>query len=137
MTQQCHLASMAAQLSSTGISLHNLLPHIPSIHLSAVNSSPRPGIAPQSLNSSSQPLCLPEACVPVRAMYGCSKDCLVLIPFRLPQSICFTLNLQHFSYDSDNYPDVGIGPLLPFPHPPRAGPVLLTLLFIPLVPSSY
>ena len=30
----------------------------PSIRLSAVNSSPRPGIAPQSLNSSSQPLSL-------------------------------------------------------------------------------
>ena len=38
---------------------HNLLPHIPSIHLSAVNTSPRPGIAPQSLNSSSQLLHLP------------------------------------------------------------------------------
>ena len=34
-------------------------PHIPSVPLSAVNSSPRPGIAPQSLNSSSQPLHLP------------------------------------------------------------------------------
>ena len=53
------LASLAAGLSSTGISHHSLLPHIPSIHLSAVNSSPRPGIAPRSLNSSSQPLCLP------------------------------------------------------------------------------
>ena len=30
-----------------------------------------------------------------------------------------------------------IGPLLQFPHSPRAGPVLLTLLFFPLVPSSY
>jgi len=29
------------------------------LHLSAVNSSPRPGIAPQSLKLSSQPLCLP------------------------------------------------------------------------------
>ena len=38
---------------------HSLLPHIPMIHLSAVNSSPRPGIAPQSLISSSQPLPLP------------------------------------------------------------------------------
>ena len=35
------------------------LPHIPSIHLSAVNSSPRPGTAPQSPNSSSQLLHLP------------------------------------------------------------------------------
>ena len=32
---------------------------------------------------------------------------------------------------------MGIGPLLQFPHPPRAGPVLLILLFTPLVPSSY
>ena len=35
-TQQYRLASMAAQLSSTGISHHNLLPHTPSICLSAV-----------------------------------------------------------------------------------------------------
>ena len=54
MTQQYRLASMAAWLSSTGISHLSLLPHIPSIHLSAVNNSPRPGIAPQSLNSSFQ-----------------------------------------------------------------------------------
>ena len=32
---------------------HNHLPHIPLIHLFAVNRSPHPGIAPQSLNSSS------------------------------------------------------------------------------------
>ena len=59
VTQQYHLASMAPWLSSTSISHHNLFPHIPSICLSAVNSSPRPGIAPQSLNSNSQPLRLP------------------------------------------------------------------------------
>ena len=56
MTQQYHLASMAAQLFSTGISHHNLFPHLPLIRLSVVSSSPCPGIAPQSLNSSSQPL---------------------------------------------------------------------------------
>ena len=33
--------------------------------------------------------------------------------------------------DSDNCPDVGIRPLLQFPHLLRAGPVLLTLLFSP------
>ena len=70
-------------------------------------------------------------------MYGCGKDCLILIPFRLPQISCFTLSLKCFSSDSDNCPDVGIGPLLQFPHPPRAGPVLLTPLFFPLLPSSY
>ena len=57
--------------------------------------------------------------------------------FRLPHSSCFTLRLKCFSSDSDNCLDVGIRPLLPFPHPPRAGPSLLTLLFLPLVPSSY
>ena len=59
MTQQYHLASMAARLSSTGISHHNLLPRIALTHLSEVNSSPHSGIAPQSLNSSSQLLHLP------------------------------------------------------------------------------
>ena len=62
-------------------------------------------------------------------MYGCGKDCLILIPFRLPQISCFTLSLKCFSSDSDNFPDVGIGHLLQFPHQPRTGLVLLTLLF--------
>ena len=59
VTQQYHLAFMAARPSSSGISHYSLLPHIPSICLSAVKSSPCSGIAPQSLNSISQPLCLP------------------------------------------------------------------------------
>ena len=128
---------MAAWLSSTGISHHNLLPHLPSLRVSAVNSSPHPGIAPQSLNS--PPSCCPfqETCIPAQSMYGCGKDCLILIPFRLPQISYFTLSLKYFSFDLDSCPAVGIGPLLQFPYPPRAGPVLLTLLFFPLVPSSY
>ena len=56
VTQHYRLASMAAWRSSTGISHHSLLPHIPWICLSAANRSPHPGIAPRSLNSSSQPL---------------------------------------------------------------------------------
>ena len=76
-------------------------------------------------------------CIPVQGMHGCSKDCLILIPFRLPQISCFTLSLKSFSSDSDNCPDVGIGPLFQFPHPPRVGLVLLTLPFFLLVPSSY
>ena len=124
---------MAAWLSSTGISHHNLLPHIPSICLSSVNSSPHPGIAPQSLNSSSQPLCLLGDLHPVLGMYGCSKNCLIFIPFRLPQISCFTLSVKHFSSDSDNCPKVGIRLLLQFHHPQREGPVLLTLLFFPLI----
>ena len=135
MTQHYCLASMAARLSSTGISHYNLFPHIPSICLSLVNSSPRPGIAPQSLNSSSQLLRLPGDQHQGICVYG--KDCLILNPFRLPQVSCFTLRLKCFSSDSDNCPSVGIGSLLLFSHPPREGLVLLTLLFFPLVPSSY
>ena len=70
-------------------------------------------------------------------MYGCGKDCLILIPLRLPQISYFPLNLKCFSSDPDNCPNVEIRPLLQFPHPPRAGPVLLTLLFFPLFPLSY
>ena len=126
-----------AWLSSTGISHHNLLPHIPLIHLSAVNSSPHPGIAPQSLNSSSQPLCLPGTCTPVWGMHGCSKDYLIFIPFRLPQISCFTLSLKCFSSDSDNCRDVGIGRLFQFAHLLGADQVLPTLSFPLLDPSSY
>ena len=53
----------------------------------------------------------------------------------LPQISCFTLSFTCFSSDSDSCPSVVIGPLLQFPHPPRAGPFLLTLLVFPLVPS--
>ena len=137
MTQQYFLASMASQLSSTGISHHNLLLHILSMCLFAANRSPRPGIAPQSLNSSFQPLLLPGDLHPCRGMYGCGKDCLLLIPFRLPQISCFILSLKCFSYYSDTCPKVGIRPLLQFPHTSRAGPVLPTLLFFPLVLLSY
>ena len=110
-----------------------LCPHL------RVNSSPRPRIAPQSLNSSSLVLCctFQGLYIPVPGMYGCGKDCLILIPFRLPQISYFTLSLKCFSFDSDICPNVGIGPLLQFPHLLRAGTVLLTLLFFPLVPSSY
>ena len=64
-------------------------------------------------------------------MYGCGKDPLILIPFRLLQISCFPLSLRCFSSDSDNCPDGGIGPLLQFPNLLRAGPVLLTLLCFP------
>ena len=49
----------------------------------------------------------------------------------------FTLSLKCFSSDSDNCLAVGIGPLLQFPYLLRAGPVLLTLLFFPFLPTSY
>ena len=70
-------------------------------------------------------------------MYGCGKNCLILIPFRIPQISCFTLSLKCFSSDSNNCPAVGFDPLPQIPTQLRAGPVLVTLLFFPLVPSSY
>ena len=73
--------------------------------------------------------------MPVQFMYGCSKHCLILIPFRLLQISCFPLSFKCFSSGSDNYPNVQIGPLLQVPHLPRAGPILLTLPFFP--PSSF
>ena len=75
-------------------------------------------------------------CVPAWGVYSCDKDCLILIPFRLPQISCFTLSLKCFSSDSDNCPKVVTGPLFQFPHPLRTDPVLLTLLFFPLVRFS-
>ena len=69
--------------------------------------------------------------VPVQGMYDCGKDCLSLIPFRLPQISWFTLSLKCFFSGSDSCPSVGIGPLLQFPHLLRAGSILLTLLFSP------
>ena len=107
-----------------------------------------PSVSPQSMAalalgllhnlSTPAPSCctFQGTCVPVQGLYGCGKDCLILIPFRLPQVSCFTPSLKCFYSDSDNCPAVGMGLLFQFPHPPRAGPVLLTLLFLPLVPSS-
>ena len=112
MTQLHHLASLAVWLSSTGIFHHNLLPHIPWIHLSEVNSSAHPRFSPQSLNSSSQPLCLLGDLRPCQGYVWLCKDCLILIPFRLSQISCFTLSLKCFSSDSDDCSNVGIGPLL-------------------------
>ena len=53
-------------------------------------------------------------------MYGCSKDCLILIPLRLPQISSFSLSLKCFSSDSDNCPNVGIRPPDSVP-PPTEG----------------
>ena len=65
------------------------------------------------------------------------KDCLILVPFRLPEISCCTLSFECFSSDSDSCPDAGIRPLLQFPHPPRASPVPLTPLFFHLALWSY
>ena len=70
-------------------------------------------------------------------MYDYSKECLILIAFRLPQISCFTLSLKCFCSDSDSCPNVEIGCLLQFSHLLMAGQVLLTLLLFPLVPLIY
>ena len=95
---------------------------------------------PSTWNCSTIPKLQLPAAAPSRGpafLPGCGKDCLVLIPFRLPPISCLTLSLKCFSSDSDNCPSVGIRSLLQLPQPPRAGPVLLTLLFFPRVPLPY
>ena len=66
-------------------------------------------------------------CYVVHSMYWC----------RLPQISGFILSLKCFSSDPDSYSKGGMENLLQFSHLPRAGRVLLTLLFFPLAPSSY
>ena len=130
---------MAAWLSFTSISHHNFFPHIPSICLSAVNSSPRPVMAPQVLKSSSQqavfsrrPAFLPGVCMAAARTVWLSfhlgfHRLAVSLSALNSSPLTRTIALMWGS----------IGPLLQFPHPPRAGPILLRLLFFPLVPSSY
>ena len=132
----------ACRLSSTA-----LLPWLPDFPPPAFPTMISSLTSPQSVSLQStaaltlgllhNPTPAPSCCafqgtsVPVQCMYGCSKDCLILIPFRLPQVSCSTLSLKCFSSDSDNCPFVGIRSLLQVPHLLRAGPVLLTLLFFP------
>ena len=124
MTQQYHLASIALWLSSTVISHHDLLPHIPLTCPSTINSCPGPRIAPQSLNSSSQLLHLLGNLHPWPGYVWLRQWVyMILIRFRLPQISCFTLSRKCFSSDSDNYPDVMIRPRLQFPtHQGRSSP---------------
>ena len=87
---------MAAWLSSTGISHHNLFPHLPSIRLSESTAVLALGLlyTPQ--------IPTPSCCsfqgtlIPVWGTYGYSKDCLILIPFRMPKISYFTLSLKMF-----------------------------------------
>ena len=96
--------------------LHRHFPGSPPLH--PLNPSlqsqrqPSPCDCSTIPNSSSQALPLPGDQHSCLVCVWLCKDCLILIPFRLPQISCFTLNLKYFSSDSDNCPDVGIGPLL-------------------------
>ena len=71
-------------------------------------------------------------------MYGCNKDCVILIPFRPPQISCFTLSLKCFSSDQKIALMWGSDPCFSSASRPRAGPGQLTLVFPPssfLLPS--
>ena len=131
---------MAAQLSSIGISHHNLLPHFPSIRLSTFNAALTLGLLHKPYTTAPNRCTFQATCGPVWGMYGCSKGCLSLIPFRLPQISCFTLSLKCFSSDSDNCPDVGIRPPASVPPPaegrsiPTNAPVFRPLSFY-ILPS--
>ena len=144
-----HVSTPYTWLSS--IALLRWLPGFPpQAFPSTISSLTSPGsISPQSIAAlilgslhrpqtpAPSPCAFQGTSIPVQDTYGCSKVCLSLILFRLPQIGCFTLSLKCFSSDSDNCPDVGIRLLLQFPHPLKTGPVLLTLLFFPPVPLSY
>ena len=115
VTQQYCLTSMAAWLSSTGISHHNLLHHLPSICFSHSTATHTLGLLHNPEIPAPSYCAFQGTCIPVRGMYGCGKDYLILLPFRLPQIICFTLSFKCFSSESDKCPDVEIGSLLQFP----------------------
>ena len=137
MTQHYLLASMAAWLSSTGIPITiSSLTSPGSVSLWSTAALALGLLYNPQIPAPSH-CTFQGTCIPALVMYGCSKDYLILVPFRLPQTSCFTPSLKCFSSDSDYCPNVGIRSLLQFPHPLRAGPVLLTHLFSPLVPSSY
>ena len=119
------------RLSSTAISHHDLLPHTPQ------PICPQ-STAPLTLGSLHIPqtpahshAAFQGALVPVWGLYGCGKDYLFLIAFRLPQISCFTLSLKCFSSDSDNCPDVGIGPLLVSPPTESRSSPTHTPVFLP------
>ena len=112
-----------------------LLPYIPSVSPQSTAAFTL-GLLHSPYTSAPSHCAFQGTCIPVWDTYDCDKDYL-LISFRLRHISCSILSLKCFSPNPDNCPDVGIGPLLQFPPPPRAGPALLTLLFLPRVPSSY
>ena len=76
-------------------------------------------------------------CIPVPDVYGWGKDCLILIPFRLPKISCFTLSLRCFFSDSDNCLHVGIGPPASVPPPTEGRSSHNNTPVFPLVPLPY
>ena len=81
------------------------------------------------------------AAVPSRGPVSLSGVCtavartVILIPFRLPQICCLTLNLKCFSSDSDNFPMWGLDPC--FSSPTVEGRSSPTNTPFPPTPSSF
>ena len=91
--------------------LHRHFPPSPPSHpfcLPAVNSSPRPGIAPQSLKSSSQLLHLPGDLCHCLGYIWLRQGLSDSHSTKAPRVSCFTLSIKCFSSDSDNCPSVRI-----------------------------
>jgi len=110
----------------------HLLPHIPSHCLPAVNSRFHPGIALQSLQSSSKSLRIPGDSNPVQVGRAAAK--IVWFSFLSDchrWAAALSNSLKCFSCVPNNCPDVGIWSLLQVPHPPGTCLVLITLLFFP------
>ena len=90
VTQHCRPASRFAWLSFTSIFHCELLLQIPLGCLPTVNSRPCPGITLIPLCFSSQSLCFLGNLVSVQ-VHKARILCVILIPFRLSQISCFTL----------------------------------------------
>ena len=140
MTQQYRLASVATQHCSKDI------PHHDSSLMSrwAVSQQSTATLTLGLLSSPYAPApshcAFQETWVPDQGTYGCSKDCLVLTPFRQSQISCFTLQqLQILPLCLKRL--LQFGDLTPasVPLTPGAGPVLLILLFSPsfLCPAEF
>ena len=133
MTQQYRLASMVAW---------HFPPQSPPSH--PLDPSLSSQQQPSPWNCSTIPKLQLPAMAPSKGLISLSGVCMAVARtvWFLFHSGCHksTISLSALNVSpltQTGGPDVGIRPLLQFPHPPRAGPVLVTLLFSPLVPSSY
>ena len=122
---------MASKLSFKSIPCHHIFSPVSSCHLSEVKSSPRPGIALQTLHSSSQPsrilvdLHFCPGCIGLRPRL-CGSHSIQTVTYQLLHSPA-VLNASPRSQLIA--PNVGISPLLQLPHLLGARLSLLTLLF--------
>ena len=140
MSQHYRLVSMAAQLSSIGISHRDLLPQVPLVCFPTVNSRSHPGIALQSLCSSPQPPSIPRYLNPclgyvalqqgLSVWFSLHSDCHRSAISLSNKLICFFLCPKQLLWCEDLTP-------ASIPSHPDPAPVLLRLLFPPFLPSSY